>query len=148
MVDHRARTRTPCRSGGRFEALGGAIAAELESVAAFDQADALGGELLQFDRADLGAVLLQLRPALGLLVGVEFQLDAVDLAMEDVGERPQQVIEIVLEPGVRQDGGEVINDGGESGTDGFGFGQRARIGFVPAGPVAIEGQFVEQMRGG
>jgi hypothetical protein len=100
VVDHRARTWTPCRSGGRFEALGSAIAAELESVAAFDQADALGSELLQFDGADLGAVLLQLRAALGLLVGVEFRLDAVDLAMEDVGERPQQVIEIVLKPGV------------------------------------------------
>ena len=68
--------------------------------------------------------------------------------MEDVGERPQQVIEIVFEPGVRQQGGEVIHDGGESATDCFGFGQRARIGFVPAGPVTIEGQFVEQMGGG
>ena len=74
-------------------------------------------------------------------------LDAVDLAMEDVGERPQQVLDIVFEPGVRQHGGEVIDDGGESATDRFGFGQRARIGFVPARPVTIEGQFVEQMRG-
>jgi hypothetical protein len=68
--------------------------------------------------------------------------------MKDVGERPQQVLEIVFEPGVRQQGSEVIDDGGESGTDCFGFGQWALIGLVPAGPVAIEGEFIEQIRGG
>ena len=80
--------------------LGGMVAAELEGVAALDQADALGGQAFELDGADLGAVLLELAAALGLLVGVELAFDALDLAVEQVDERPEQVVEIVLEPGV------------------------------------------------
>ena len=68
--------------------LGGVVADEFEGVAAFDQADALIDQALELDRLDLGAVLLRLAAALGLLVPVELALDAVELAVEQVDERP------------------------------------------------------------
>ena len=89
-------------------------AEELEGVAALDQAEALIDEALQLDRADLGAVLLELRAALRLLVGVEITLDAADLAVEQVDEGPEQVVEIVLEPRVGQHGGKAVDDRGEA----------------------------------
>src|SRR3546814_9756318 len=116
------------------------VAAELEGVAARDQAETLVDEALQLDRADLGAVLLELRAALRLLVGVEIALDAVDLAVEQVDEGPEQVVEIVLEPRVGQHRGEAVDDRAELGADGIRLGQRTRIGFVPAGPMAGERQ--------
>jgi hypothetical protein len=36
------------------------VAAELEGVAALDQADALGGQAFEFDGANLGAILFEL----------------------------------------------------------------------------------------
>ena len=104
-------------------------------------------EALELDRLDLGAVLLGLAAALRLLVGVELALDAVDLAVEQVDERPQQVGEIVLEPRVGQHGDESIDHGVELRLDGFGLGQRARVGLVLAGTVAVKRELVEQIRG-
>src|SRR3546814_636535 len=94
------------------------VAAELEGVAALDQPDALIDEALQLDRADLGTVLLELRAALCLLVGVEIALNAVDLAVEQVDEGPEQVVEVVLEPRVGQHRGEAVDDCAELGADG------------------------------
>jgi hypothetical protein len=67
MVEHRTRAGAPGRAGLGLVAFGGIVAAELEGVAALDQADALGGQAFKLDRADLRAVLLKLRAALGLL---------------------------------------------------------------------------------
>ena len=52
----------------------------------------------ELDRLDLGAVLFRLAAALRLLVDVELAFDAVELAVEQVDEGPQQVAEIVLDP--------------------------------------------------
>src|SRR3546814_10987628 len=104
------------------------VAAELEGVAALDQAETLVDEALQLDRADLGAVLLELRAALRLLVGVEIALDTVDLAVEQVDEGPEQVVEVVLEPRVGQHGGEAVDDRAELGADGIRLRQWTRIG--------------------
>ena len=123
------------------------VADEFEGVAALDQADALIDQSLELDRLDLGAVLLSLRPALGLLVQVELALDAVELAVEQVDERPQQIGEIVLEAGAGQYRAKGLDYSVELGLHGIGFGQWPRIGFVLAGAIAVEGQFVEQMRG-
>ena len=123
------------------------VADEFEGVAAFDQADALIDQALELDRLDLGAVLFGLAAALRLLVAVELALDAVELAVEQVDERPQQIGEIVLEAGAGQHGAQRLDRIVELGLHGIGFGQRARIGLVLAGAMAIECQLVEQIRG-
>ena len=123
------------------------VADEFEEVTPFDQADALIDQALELDRLDLGAVLLGLGPALRLLVAVKFAFDAVELAVEQVDERPQQIIEIVLEAGAGQHGAQRFDRIVELGLHGIGFGQRPRIGLVLAGTMAIERQLVEQMRG-
>ena len=147
VVDHRSGARAPGGSGRGLEQFGGMVADELEGVAPFDEADALVDQAFELDRLDLGAVLLGLAAALRLLVGVELALDAVDLAVEQVDERPQEIGEIVLEPGAGQHGAEGLDRGVELGLDGVGLGQRPRIGLVLAGAVAVEREFVEQMRG-
>jgi len=73
------------------------VAHEFERVAPLDQAEALGGQALELDRLDLGAVLFGLALALRLLVEIELAFDAGGLAVEQVDERPQQIGEIVLE---------------------------------------------------
>ena len=110
MVHHRTGARTPGRAGSRLVALRRIVAAELEGIAALDQRNPLRGQTLEFDGADLGAVLLKLRAPLRLLVGIEIPGDPVDLAMEHIDERPQQLIEVVFEAGVGQHGGETVDD--------------------------------------
>ena len=102
VVDHRAGARTPVRSGVAREVLGGLVAEELEGVAPLDQRHALGGEALQLDGADLGAVLFALAAPLRLLVVVELALDPVVGAVEEVDGRPEQVFEVGFEAGVGQ----------------------------------------------
>ena len=109
MIDHRSGARAPGGAGRGLVEFGGMVAAEFEGVAALDQADALGGQALELDRLDLGAVLLGLAAALRLLVAVEFALDAVELAVEQVDERPQQIGEIVLEAGAGQHGAQSLD---------------------------------------
>jgi hypothetical protein len=147
VVDHRSGARAPGGSGRGLEQLGGVVADELEGVAALDQADALIDQALELDRLDLGAVLLGLAAALRLLVGLELALDADDLAVEQVDERPQEVGEIVLEPRARQHAAQRFDRGVELGLDGVGLGHRPWVRLVLAGAVAVERQFIEQMRG-
>jgi len=65
-----------------YELLGGLVAEELHAVAAFDEGYALGRETLQFDGADLRAVLFLLAALLGVLVVVELALNPVGSAMK------------------------------------------------------------------
>ena len=92
--------------------------------------------------------MLGLPLALGLLVEIELALDAVDLAVEQIDERPQQVGEILFEPCPGQHRAERFHHGAELAADGIGLRQRARIGLVPAGAMAAKSQFVQQVRGG
>jgi hypothetical protein len=91
--------------------------------------------------------LLGLAAPLRLFVEIELALDAVDLAVEQVDEGPQQIGEIVLEARAGQHGGEDLDDGVELAAHGVGFGQRSRIGLVLAGAMAVERELVEQIRG-
>jgi hypothetical protein len=118
-----------------------------KGVAAFDEADALTDQPLELDGFDFGAVLLELAAALRLLVGVELALDAVDLPMEQVDERPQQVGEIVLEPRPGQQFAQRLDGGAEMSPCNFGLGKRPRIGLVLAEAMAVERELVEEMRG-
>ncbi len=83
-----------------LEGVGGEVAQDLVRVAAFDQRQPFGQEPLQFDRADLRSVLLALAALLRLFVVVEFALDPVGRAVEDVDDAPEQVFEVGLEAGV------------------------------------------------
>ena len=149
MADHRARARAPARAGHRLIAFGGTVAAELERIAALDQADAPQGQLLQLDRADFGAVLLQMGAALRLLILIELielALDAVDLAVEDVDEGPQQIVEVLFEPRTGQHRGKRVSDGADLAAHGVGIGQRTRIRLILERAVAVERQLVEEVR--
>src|SRR5665213_1612593 len=123
------------------------LAEEFEGVAPFDQADALTDQAFELDRFDLGAVLFVLALALRLLVAVELAFDAVDLAMEQIHERPEQVVEIVLEPRVVEHGAEGADRRVEMLLGGVGFRQWPRIGLILVGTMAVKREFVEQMRG-
>ena len=59
----------------------------LEDVATVDERRALGQQLLELDRADLGAVLVALAALLGLLVVVEAPGDTLAAAVEEVDGR-------------------------------------------------------------
>ena len=83
-----------------LELFGGLVAEEFHAVPALDQRLPLGGEALQFDRADFGAVLFLLAALLRLLVVVEFALDPADGAVEEVDGRPEQIFEVGFEAGV------------------------------------------------
>ena len=110
--------------------------------------DALGGQGLELDRADLGAVLLALRSLLRLLVAVELAVDARGHAVEEVGRRPEQVLEVGLEAGVRQRGDDGVEDVGERALEGIGLRQGPWVGLAGEGSVAVELQFVEDAGGG
>src|SRR6202521_1323998 len=108
------------------------VAKELEGIATFDEAYALVDEPLELSRFDLGAVLLGLAPALLLLVRLERAFDAVDVAVEQVDERPEQVGKIVLEPRADKRAAQRVDHGVEMNLHGLGIWQRPRIGFVLA----------------
>ena len=120
MVHHRAAARMPVRSGVACEVVGRLVAEELHAVAPLDQRHALGGEALEFDRADFGAVLLALAALLRLLVVVEFAFDALVGAVEEIDGRPEQILEVGFEAGVAQARDEGVEDVGDGGGDGIG----------------------------
>ena len=123
------------------------IAKELEGIASFDERQALVDQRLQIAGLDLRAVLLGLAVPLGLFVVVKCALDAFDLAMEQVDDRPQQIGEVVLEAGIGQHRAERIEYRTKLGLGDIRVGQRPRIAFLLAGLVAVERELIEQMRG-
>ena len=147
MVDQRSRPRAPGRTGVDLEAFDGLIAEEFEAIAAFDQRDAFGRQALKFDRSHFRAVLLALALALRLFVVVKLALDAVGGTMEEVDGRPEQILEVRLEPGVVQGGDQGVEDVGDRASDHLAFGQRSRIGLVVEWTVAKELQFAEHVVG-
>src|SRR5271166_4404192 len=98
------------------------VAEELHAVPALDERLPLGGETLQFDRADLGAILFLLASPLPLLVVVQFALDAADGAVEEIDSRPKQVFEVGFKAGVRQGDDEGVEDVGHGAGYGIAIG--------------------------
>jgi hypothetical protein len=141
VVDERPRARPPGRTGVALEQLDGLVAEELHHVAPLDQGQALRGQALKFDRADLGTVLFPLALPLRLLVVVEVALDAADGAVKEVDRRPQQIFEVGFEACVGERGDKRIENVGDGAADGLGFGQRSRVGLVLERTVAVELQF-------
>jgi hypothetical protein len=147
VIDHGSAARPPGGSGRDVVEFSRVVAHKFEGVAALDQAQALGDQAFELDRLDLGAVLFGLAAALRLLVEIELTLDAVDLAVEEIDERPQEIGEIVLEPRAGQHRAEGLDHGAELAADGVGLGQWPRIGLVLAGAMAVKRKLVEQIRG-
>ena len=147
VVDHRSIARAPGRAGVLLVAVGSLVAHQFGGVSAFDQGLALGGEILELDRLDLGAVLFALEAALGLLVVVQLPLDPQYGAVEDIGDRPEQVVEVGFEACVGQGGDEGVEDVGDRSRHVVAFGKRSRIGLVGEGTPAIELEFGEHVLG-
>ncbi len=93
------------------------------------------------------AVLFPLAAALRLLVVVEFALDPVDGAVEEVDGRPEQVVEVGFEAGVAEGRDQGVEDVGDGAGDDVALRERSRIGFVLEGAVAVELEFGEDVVG-
>ncbi len=147
VVDHGAGARAPGRAGVRFIVLGGAVAQHLEGAAPLDQRMPLGNQALELDGADFGAVLLGLRAALPILVVIELALHASALAMEQVGQRPQQIRNIGLKASVDERLGQGLEQGGNGRFQRGNLRQRTRIGLVVVQVMAMQLQLIEHLGG-
>jgi hypothetical protein len=110
-------------------------------------ADAFPQLAFEFDRANLRAILFALALLLRIFIVVKFALDAAGGAVEHVGDGPEQVFEVGFEPGVEHSRDQRIEDVGNGARSHPFLRQWPGIGFVREGAVAVEGQFVEEMRG-
>ena len=121
-----------------LEAFDGLVTEELQAVASLDQRGAFRRDAFEFDGSNFGTVLLALTLPLRLFVVVELATDAVDGSVEQVDGRPEQIVEVRLEPRVaqrRDQGIEDIDDG--TGNDPA-VGKRPWIGLVVEGAVTEE----------
>ena len=66
---------------------------------------------------------------------VEIARDPVGLAVEQVDERPEQVGQVVFEPGAAEQIGEGIEGAGDRAFGGVRLGQGPRVGVVLEGPA-------------
>ena len=80
-------------------------------------------------------------------MSIEFALDPVDGAVEEIDGRPEQVLEVGLEPRVAEGRDQGVEDVGEGAGDGVAFGKRPRIGLVVEGAVAVELNLAEEVIG-
>ena len=82
----------------------------------------LGDEAFQFDGADLRAVLFLLAALLRDLVVVKLAVDAVGGAVEEIGGRPEQALEVGFESRVTERRDQRVEDVGDGARDGTSFG--------------------------
>jgi hypothetical protein len=135
------------RSGVASKVLGRLVTEVFQDVASLDQCHALGGEAFQFDRADFGAILVALAALLRLFVAVEFALDALGGAMEEIDCRPQQVLEVGFEASFAQGGDKGIEDVGDGASYDARFGEWSRVRFVLEGAITMKLELGEQVIG-
>ena len=90
--------------------------------------------------ADFRAVLFFLPALLGQLVGVEIAFDPVDRAVEEIDRRPEEIVEIGFEAGLRQRRNEGVEDVGD--------GAGARVGVREAGEGRVRRQRDDSRRAG
>jgi hypothetical protein len=131
-----------------LERLGRVVAKELHDVAPLGHSRPFGDQALELDRADFRAGLFLLAPALLVLVAVEFALDPIGGALEEIDRRPQQLVEFGLEPGVVQGRDEGVEEVGERALDPMFLGQGTGVLLVPMGAIAEELQRVDDAGGG
>ena len=114
---------------------GGLVAHQLEGVAAFDQALALGRKALQLDGLHFATVLFALAAALRLFIVVQLALDPVGGPVEDVDRRPEEIVEVGLEAGVLQGDDQGVEDVGDGSGDMVALRKRPGIGFIREGTL-------------
>src|SRR5690242_20175019 len=126
-----------------LEALDGLVTEEFQAVAAFDKRDALSREPFELNGLHFGAILLALALALGLFVGIERALDAINGAMEQADRRPEQILEVRFEPGVAQGRDQGVKDVGNGTRDGLAFRKRSWVRLVVERAIPEELQFAQ-----
>ena len=89
--------------------------------------------------------MLALALPLGLFILVEFALDAVCGAMEQIDGRPQQFLEVRFEPCGAQRRDQGVEDVGDRNGDYLALGKRPRVGLVAEWSVAEELQFAKDV---
>jgi hypothetical protein len=87
------------------------VAHVLEGGAAIEQGLALGDQAFEFDRADFRAVLFLLALTLPVFVVFELTLRAGGFFVEEIGEVPEEVIEIGLEARVAKHAAKDVDPG-------------------------------------
>jgi hypothetical protein len=75
------------------------------------------------------------------------QYDALNSAMEETNDRPQQGLEVGFEASVVQGRDESVEDVGDSAGYGIAFGKRPRIGLVLERAVAEDLKLLKDMIG-
>ncbi len=87
-VDEAAMARMPGRTGMCAIEIAGGIAHQFMGIAPLDQGKTLHQQSFQFNRGDLGAVLLALRSSLRLLIIVKLPLNPLSGTVKQVDRRP------------------------------------------------------------
>ena len=98
----------------------------------------LGDQAFQLDGADFPTVLLGLRAALAVLVVIELALHASRLAVEQIGQRPQEIGNIRFKTGIDKRLGQTFEQRGNGGFQCGSLGERTRIGLVVVKVMAME----------
>ena len=88
-----------------------------------------------------------LRAALAVFVVVERTLNAVGLAVKEVGEMPGEIVEVILEAAAGDGGGQAFKHEIESLIELVRIGQRAGIGLVLMGVIAMDLQLFDDAGG-
>ena len=119
----------------------------LEGFAALEKVKALGDEALKFDRAHLGAVLLLLAALLPVFIVFELTLHAGGFFVEEIGEAPEQIVEVGLKARVLKHARNDVEDIGDGRLAQVSAGKGARVGLAGGWLVAVKLQLVEHARG-
>ena len=125
----------------------GLVTHQFEGIAPFEKALSLSGQAFQPDRFHLAAILLVLETALAHLIVIEFAFDPLAGAVKEVDGRPEKIVEVGFEARVFHAGNKCIEDVGNGACDTVAFGQRAGIGFILEGAVAVKLEFLQYMVG-
>src|SRR5271166_6477701 len=120
-----------------------AVAHIFEDLAAFEKRPAFGDEAFEFDRANLAAILFCLGTALAVFVVVERTLHARSLAVKEIGEMPGEIVEVILEAAAGEAGGQAFKQEIEALIELVRIGQRAGIGLVLMGVIAMDLQLFD-----
>ena len=82
-----------------------------------------------------------------VFVVVELALHAGGLFVEEVGQMPEQVVEVGLEARVAERAGKDVEQVRDGAGDKVRFGKRAGIGLIAGGLVAVEFEVVDHASG-
>ncbi len=114
---------------------------------ALQQAEALGEKSFELDGPNLRTVLFLLGFALPVFIIIQLALDAVDLAVEDVDHRPQDVLQVGFKPRVAERPRDHIKNIRQRAAERIAVGQGAGVWLVLMGTPALHLQFLKDAGG-